>query len=297
MVPPMSSQPSTDPAVPQLFDRAFYRLRRQRGLHFGGDRFLLLEAAEGLGERLGAVRRRFHSALDLATSPESRRHLMPHADQWTQLGLTARDGGQLIGDEEALPFGVSCFDLVTSVLSLHAVNDLPGTLLQIRSLLQPDGLFVAALFGADTLHELRAAFAAAELQLRDGLSPRVAPLADVRSLGALLQRAGFALPVVDVERTTVNYKSFSSLVTDLRVMGEINYLCARERRPLSRSLLAAMISHYQENFGSGHGRLTATFDIVYMTAWAPHASQPKPLRPGAATTRLAEALGTVERRA
>ncbi len=297
MVPPMSSPQSTDPAVPQVFDRAFYRLRRQRGQHLGGDRFLLLEAAEGLADRLGAVRRRFCSALDLASSPESRRYLVPHAEQWTQLGLTDRDGGQLIGDEEALPFGASCFDLVTSVLSLHAVNDLPGALLQIRNLLRPDGLFVAAMFGADTLHELRAAFAAAELQLRDGLSPRVAPFADVRSLGMLLQRAGFAMPVVDVERTTVNYKNFSNLVKDLRAMGEVNYLCARERRPLSRSLLAAMLSNYQENYGTGHGRVAASFDVVYMTAWAPHESQPKPLRPGAATTRLADALGTVERRA
>jgi SAM-dependent methyltransferase len=283
--------------VPQVFDRAFYRLRRQRGQRYGGDRFLLLEAAEGVADRLGAVRRQFRSALDLATSPESRRHLVAHAEHWTQFGLTARDGGQLIGDEEALPFGASCFDLVTSVLSLHAVNDLPGALLQIRNLLQPDGLFIGALFGADTLHELRSAFAAAELQLRDGLSPRVAPFADVRSLGMLLQRAGFALPVVDVERTKVNYKTFRRLVTDLRAMGEVNYLRARERRPLTRGLLAAMLSHYQENFGTGHGQLTASFDIVYMTAWAPHESQPKPLRPGAATTRLAEALGTVERRA
>jgi SAM-dependent methyltransferase len=297
MVPSTSLHQPTNSAVPQIFDRALYRLRRARGQRFGEDRFLLREAADGLSDRLGAVRRRFHSALDLASSPESRRCLTPHAEQWTQLTLAARDGGQLIGDEEALPFGMQRFDLVTSVLSLHAVNDLPGTLVQIRNLLRPDGLFVAALFGGDTLHELRAAFAAAELELRGGLSPRVSPFADVRSLGLLLQRAGFALPVTDVERTTVNYNNFAILVRDLRAMGEVNYLHARERRPLTRSVLAAMLAHYQESFGTSQGQLKASFDIVYMTAWAPHDSQPKPLRPGAATTRLAEALGTVERRA
>ena len=284
-------------AVPQVFDRTLYRLRRERGWHFGEDRFLLREAADGLADRLGTVRRHFRSALDLASSPESRLRLMPHAEQWTQLALTVRDGGQLIGDEEVLPFGPSHFDLVTSVLSLHAVNDLPGTLLQIRNLLQPDGLFVAALFGADTLQELRAAFAAADLEVRDGLSPRVSPFADVRSLGMLLQRAGFALPVTDVERTTVNYNNFSGLLRDLRAMGEANYLNARERRPLTRGLLAAMLAHYKEKYATDQGRLKASFDIVYMTGWAPHASQPKALRPGSAKTRLAEALGTVERRA
>ncbi len=291
-----SSQRPTSSAVPQVFDRALYRLRRERKGRYDEDRFLLREAAEGLADRLGAVCRRFRSALDLASSPESRLCLTPHAEQWTQLALTDRDGGQLIGDEEVLPFGPSHFNLVTSVLSLHAVNDLPGALLQIRNLLQPDGLFVAALFGADTLHELRAAFAAAELELRDGLSPRVSPFADVRSLGMLLQRAGFALPVVDVERTTVKYKNFSGLVRDIRAMGEVNYLCARDRRPLTRGLLAAMLAHYEENHGTPEGRLKASFDIVYMTAWAPHDSQPRPLRPGSAKTSLAEALGTVERR-
>ncbi|MDE2466754.1 MAG: methyltransferase domain-containing protein [Alphaproteobacteria bacterium] len=286
-----------DTEVPQIFDRALYRRRRARGLSQGEDRFLLLEAADGVAERLGAIRRRFHDGLDLASTPESRSRLSPYAGRWTALSLVAGEGGQLIGDEEALPFAPASFDLVASVLSLHAVNDLPGALAQIRSLLKPDGVFVAALFGESTLHELRAAFAAAELELHDGLSPRVSPFADVRSLGMLLQRAGFALPVADVERTSVNYKEFSKLTGDLRAMGEMNYLCARDRRPLTRRLLATMLARYQDSGTPDQSRFRASFDIVYLTGWAPHDSQPKPLRPGTATTRLADALGTVERRA
>ncbi|MBI3759571.1 MAG: methyltransferase domain-containing protein, partial [Deltaproteobacteria bacterium] len=194
-------------------------------------------------------------------------------------------------------FAPESFDLAVSVLSLQAVNDLPGALVQIRRSLKPDGLFLAALFGGETLHELREAFAAGEMAVLGGVSPRVAPFAEVRALGTLLQRAGFALPVADSERTTVQYREFKTLVSDLRALGETNVLNQRDRRPLSRAVLAAALAHYGAAHCDAKGRLTATFDVIYLTGWAPHESQPKPLRPGSAKARLADALGTVERKA
>jgi SAM-dependent methyltransferase len=190
----------------------------------------------------------------------------------------------------------SCgFDLAVSILRLHGMNDLPGALAQIRRALKPDGLFVAALFGGATLFELRDAFAAGEIETIGGITPRVAPFADVRELGALLQRAGFALPVADVERTTVRYRDFATLANDLRLMGETNALA--ERQSLSRATLRAALAHYAAKHSDADGRLRATFDIVYLTGWAPHESQQKPLKPGSAKARLAEALGTVEQSA
>jgi SAM-dependent methyltransferase len=170
------------------------------------------------------------------------------------------------------------------------VNDLPGTLLQIRRVLKPDGVFMAALFGGDTLHELRLAFTAAEASALGGASPRVAPFADIRDLGGLLQRAGFALPVADIERTTVRYREPMRLMADLRALGETNVLTQRRTNFLSRRLLAGVISEYAQRFSDEQGRIPATFDIVYLIGWAPHESQPKPLRPGSANTRFADVL-------
>jgi SAM-dependent methyltransferase len=197
-------------------------------------------------------------------------------------------------DEEALPFRDASLDLVVSVLALHFVNDLPGTLVQIRRALKPDGLLLAALAGGDTLNELRHAFAAAEAELEGGASPRVVPFADVRELGGLLQRAGFALPVTDVDRITVRYASPIALLHDLRGMGATNPLIERSRRPLRRATLKRMIDIYVERFADGDGRIRATFEIVWLTGWAPDASQQKPLAPGSARQRLADALGTEE---
>jgi SAM-dependent methyltransferase len=208
-----------------------------------------------------------------------------HASEWTRVRLRA---------DETVDAEPQKFDLVTSVLSLHTVNDLPGVLLQIGLALRPDGLFVGALFGGDTLFELRESLAAAETETLGGISPRVSPFADVRDLGGLLQRAGFALPVADVERTVVRYRDLVTLFGDLRAMGETNALVERNRQPLPRKTLAAALAHYSNHHSDTDGRLRATFDIAYLTGWSPHESQQKPLRPGSATARLADALGTSE---
>lgn len=198
-----------------------------------------------------------------------------------------------VADPEALPVGAASVDLVLSVLSLHGVNDLPGTLVQIRRALRPDGLLLAAFFGGDTLNELRSCLEQAEIEVRGGVSPRVAPFADLRDIGGLLQRAGFALPVTDQDRVTVTYESAFALMRDLRAMGETNALAARERRFTPRSVFLRAAELYQQRHAVD-GRIPATFDINYLTGWAPHDSQQQPLRPGTAQTRLAEALGSTE---
>jgi SAM-dependent methyltransferase len=186
---------------------------------------------------------------------------------------------------------------VTSVLSLHAVNDLPGVLVQVRRALKPDGVFMAALFGGETLHELRLAIAAAETEVSGGISPRVEPFADVRDLGGLLQRAGFALPVADVERLIVRYRDLMRLFADLRALGETNVLLGRRASFMPRRMLEALAKEYAARFTDEEGRFAATFDIVFLTGWSPHESQQKPLQPGSAKARLADALGTKEQSA
>jgi SAM-dependent methyltransferase len=200
----------------------------------------------------------------------------------------------LEGDEEVLPLAEGSLDLAVSALALQFANDLPGLLFQIRRALRPDGLFLAALLGGDTLTELRDAFAAAESEVEGGVSPRVAPFADLRDAGALLQRAGFALPVADVDRVTVRYDTVFDLMLDLRRMGATNALIERRRTPLRRATLFRMAEVYAERFADADKRLRATFEIVWVSGWAPHESQQKPLRPGSAKTRLADALGTKE---
>ena len=272
--------------IPTIFDRRIYALRRARG----SESFLVRDAAEGLAARLAAVTKRFAHGLDLSSRDESFAILKPFAANWTRTSLS---GDGVVAEEDALPFAPESFDLVTSVLSLHAVNDLPGALLQIRQVLRPDGLFLAALFGGDTLSELRRAFAAGESDVAGGISPRVSPFADVRALGALLQRAGFALPVADSERTSVRYSKFETLISDLRALGETNALAERRRKFLPRAALAATLVHLQGT----DGKFPATFEIVYLTGWSPHESQQQPLRPGSAKARLADALGVVEKSA
>jgi SAM-dependent methyltransferase len=203
----------------------------------------------------------------------------------------------VLADEEALPFAEASLDLAVSALALQWVNDLPGTLAQIRRALRPDGLFLAALLGGDTLTELRQAFAAAETETDGGLSPRVAPFGDVRELGGLLQRAGLALPVADVDRVTVRYASPFDLMRDLRGMGATNALIERRRVPLKRATLLRMAEIYADRFSDPDRRLRATFDIVWLSGWAPHESQQQPLRPGSAKSRLADALRSIEQSA
>lgn len=237
-------------------------------------------------DRLSAVKRSFHSAADIATpSSELAERLAP------QVGAVERVS---FGAGESLPLSPASIDLAVSALALHFVNDLPGVLVQIRRALRPDGLFLAALIGGDSLFELRQAFAVAEAEIEGGVSPRVLPFADVRELGALLQRAGLALPVVDVDRLTVRYADPLALMRDLRAMGATNVLFERRRAPLRRATLARMMQVYAERLSDGDGRIRATFDIVWLSGWAPHESQQQPLRPGSARTRLADALGARE---
>jgi SAM-dependent methyltransferase len=269
---------------PRIFDTHAQALHRARGARMAGERFLVSEAVEGLRARLAPVNRTFATALSLDG----------HAAEGLQ-GIAGSWETGAFGDNGQLNAG-SGYDLAAGVLGLHALNDLPGAMVQIRRALKPDGLFVAALFGGATLTEMRESFAAGEIATIGGVTPRVAPMADVRELGTLLQRAGFAMPVADVERTTVRYRKFATLVNDLRLLGETNALAGRHRF-LSRETLAAVLAHYQAKYADEDGRLQATFDIIYLTGWAPHESQPKPLKPGSAKTRLADALGTVEQSA
>jgi SAM-dependent methyltransferase len=270
---------------PKIFDSKAYALKRERAARRGEESFLLRDVAEHLAFRLNTVNRRFVDALDLQSRDESFRLLSPFAQNWTRLGLLP---------DEVLSAPPQSLDFITSALSLHAVNDLPGLLVQIRRALRPDGLFLAAVFSGETLRELREAFAQGESEISGGISPRVAPFADLRDLGALLQRAGFALPVADSERTTVRYRAFETLAGDLRALGETNALQERSRKFLRRDVLAAALSHYHAVNAESDGRLRATFDIAYLTGWAPHESQQKPLPRGSAKTRLADVLGTTE---
>jgi SAM-dependent methyltransferase len=248
---------------PQIFDRRAYAQARARAAKAGGELILMRDAAEHMAERIAVMKPDAGSALDLGSRDESFAVLAPAATSWVR--TTAYPSQHMTVDEEVLPFAPATFDLVTSVLALHAVNDLPGALAQIRRILRPGGLFLAALFGGATLTELRQSFAAGEAEVTGGASPRVAPFADVRDLGALLQRAGFSGPVADVERTVIRYKDISRLFADLRALGETNVLVQRSRKALGRATLRASVAHYAAIHTDSDGRLAATFDVLYLT--------------------------------
>jgi SAM-dependent methyltransferase len=294
---------------PVILDRRLLRARRRRAAALVPADFLLARVADDLAERLSSVLRRFDLAADLGTPGKHLRQALAASgkvgvlisvDALADFSLPgtrgrAGEGAPLVAaDEEALPFREGSLDLVVSALALHLVNDLPGTLIQVRRALKPDGLFLAALLGGETLTELRQAFAEAETEKEGGVSPRVAPFPDLRDLGALLQRAGFALPVADTERLTVRYATVLSLMHDLRRMGATNALIERRRVPLRRATLMRMAEIYARRFADPDGRLRATFEIVWLSGWAPDPSQQKPLQPGSAKMRLADALGTIE---
>ncbi len=286
---------------PKIFDRRLLRVRQARAFSLGPATFLLDHVATELSERLSAVLRQFEVTVDLGTPTDAVRRAVMGTGKIGSIVAAAPDAPRLdhskfhiTADEEALPFADGSLDLVVSGLALQFVNDLPGTLIQIRRALKPDGLLLAALIGGESLGELRAAFAAAESEVEGGISPRVAPFADVREFGALLQRAGFALPVVDSERLVVRYDSALALMRDLRRMGATNVLSERRRTPLKRATLERLQAIYAERFADADGRIRANFEIVWLSGWAPHDSQQKPLKPGSATRRLADALGTKE---
>lgn len=286
-----------------VFDRALVRRRRDRAAAgLAAHDFLYREVADRLADRLDDVNRRFPLALDLgchtgalaaALAGRGGIETMVHCD--LSAGMAAQAPAPAVaGDEEALPFANGAFDLVLSSLSLHWVNDLPGALSQIRRALKPDGLFLAAMPGGQTLKELRHALAEAEIAEEGGLSPRISPFVDVRDAGNLLVRAGFALPVADLETITVSYPDPVAVVRDLRGAGEANAVLERRRGPSRRTTLLTALARYGELYADADGRVPATVQVIYLTAWAPDPSQPKPLKPGSAGTRLAEALGTAE---
>ena len=296
-------------APPLLFDRALHRRRLDRAAPgYAAAAFLKERAALDAVERLEAIMRSFPVAVDLGARDGAFRRLLAGSPARERIGLlietdlspamlAGRPGPSLVADEERLPFAPESLDLVVSTLSLHWTNDLPGALIQVRRVLRPDGLFLGAILGGATLTELRQALLQAEAELHGGAGPRVSPFADVMDAAHLLQRAGFALPVADIDHVEVGYPGALELIADLRRMGETNVLSERPRRPLSRALLARTAEIYAARFARPDGRVSASFDIVTMTGWAPHESQQKPLRPGSAKMRLADALHTREQSA
>src|SRR5258705_11246627 len=236
-------EPKMSAGPPRIFDPQAYRLRRERAARLGADIFLVQDVAGHLAERLGAINRHFARGLDVHSREAVFPTLQPFADSWVRTGF-AWDRPSVIANDEFLPFGENSFDVVTSVLSLHAVNDLPGTLVQIRRVLKPDGVFIAGLFGGETLHELKLAFAAAEVEILSGASPRVSPFGDVRELGGLLQRVGFALPVAEFERTIGGYRDIARLFADLRALGETNVLVGRRSQFLSGRFFSSVPPGY-----------------------------------------------------
>ena len=282
----MAHTPTTTPV---LFDRALLRARQDRALRAGPATFLLDRVAEDMAERLHAVLREFKSAADVGTPGDHVRDaLAGRLSQLAHVDLPEQES-------EPLPFEPASLDLVVSALAFQFVNDLPGVLAQIRRALRPDGLLLAAMSGGDTLTELRQSFAAAEAELEGGVSPRVAPFADLRDIGSLLQRAGLALPVTDVDRIVVRYDSAFALMQDLRRMGATNVLVERRRTPTRRATMLRMAQIYAERFADGDGRIRATFEVIWLSGWAPHQSQQQPLKPGSAKTGLAEAVKGAKR--
>jgi SAM-dependent methyltransferase len=290
------------PIAHEIFDRSLARMRLERALRaFMPERgvdFLLRRAADELADRLLLVKREFKIAVDLGTpGPHAARTLA--GDSRIGFVLRAAPAASAVGegaypravaDDERSPLADASCDLIISILALQGANDLPGALIQIRRALKPDGLFLGCLLGGESLNELRQSLTAAESEILSGAAPRVAPFADVRVLGALLQRAGFALPVVDLDRVVTRYGDMLALMRDLRAMGATNALIARSRKPLRRDVLFRAAQIYAERFADGDGRLRATFDMVWLAGWAPHESQQKPLKPGSAKMRLADAL-------
>lgn len=303
-----ATQHNTAPSsAPEIFDRPLLILRKRRALREaakpaardGG--FLLDKVATDLAERLNAVERTFSAGLDLSDDDGRTRALLGRVERVTNLkrlvshqGFAGPEEEVEVGAPDYLPAAPQSLDLVTSALALQWVNDVPGTLIQIRRALKPDGLFVGALIGGNTLHELREVLAMEEDEATGGISPKVAPFVDVRDFGGLLQRAGFALPVTDVDSYTVRYGNLFELMADLRAMGATNILTHRSRMPWTRARAVRAAQLYAQRFGDPDGRIRATFQILSFSGWAPSDVQQKPLRPGSAKIRLADALGTEE---
>lgn len=287
-----------------VFDRGLVRRRRRRfARDLAGHDFLLREIAERLVDRLHDISRPLPRVLCLGGPAGLIEPMLAQRFGIERLVLADPEPALLAGatapavalDEEALPFAPASFDAVLGLATLHWVNDLPGTLLQLSTCLAPDGLLLLAIPGGETLGELRQALTEAELACEGGASPRVSPFLDVRDAGALLQRAGLALPVVDLDRITVSYGEPLRLMRELGGMGQSNALLRRRHGPLRRATVATACTLYRERFGDAEGRVPATFDILFLTAWKPHASQPRPLPRGSGKVSLAEHLAVPAR--
>lgn len=287
--------------APRPFEPRLLRARKARArARFPEAAFLHARAAADLAERLEAIPRPFAHTLALGGGGLFSAALRERPELAARVGKVIEADiawGEVVLDPERLPFADGAFDLIVSPLALHWVNDLPGALIQIRRALKPDGLMLAALFGGETLSELRLSLIEAESELTGGAGPRVAPFADLQDAGALLQRAGFALPAADRDVITVRYAEPMRLLADLRGMGETAALAERSSRALSRRILARAFEIYRSRFNDSDGRVRATFEIITMTGWAPHESQQQPLKPGSAKARLADALGVKEQSA
>jgi SAM-dependent methyltransferase len=283
----MTPAPDTTPV---LFDRALLARRQHRALKLGAATFLLDRVAADMAERLSAVKREFASAADIWT-PDGGLAFHARFKSFARIAPQESVEESVEGSaQEVLPLEPASLDLALSALAFQSVNDLPGVLAQIRRALKPDGLLLAAMIGGDTLTELRQSFAAAEAECESGVSPRVAPFADLRDVGNLLQRAGLALPVTDVDRVVARYDNAFALMQDLRRMGATNILVERRRAPTRRATMLRMAQIYAERFADADGRIRATFDVVWLSGWAPHESQQQPLRPGSAKVRLEDAV-------
>ncbi len=288
-------------SLKQIFDRDLLRRRRERQAHaIGAHDFLLSRVGDDFLERFAAINRQFEVGINLGAYNGLLSRRLRASDRIGELidlemssGLLEQCGGLRVqADEEFLPIRRQSVDLVVSGLQFQFVNDLPGILVQVRRALKPDGLMLASLLGGETLVELREAWLAAESEITGGASPRVSPFADIRELGGLLQRAGFSLPVVDSDVVRVNYDNPVALMRDLKAMAASNCLMGRSRRPVSRWLLEQVCEIYQDRFGNDQSRVSATFEIITLTAWAAHEGQQRPLAPGSAEVRLADALGS-----
>lgn len=281
-----------------IFDRALIAQRRKRAnQNFKSHDFLFEWAEEQMLDRLDDFTRAYETALRIGTrGSQFFSHALsmhPRIGDVFTMDLTGALSPDLIADEEFLPFQDASLDMVISPLSLHTVNDLPGTLIQIRRALKPDGLFLAAMLGGETLYELRDCLTQAEMAVSGGMSPRISPFADKQQMGGLMQRAGFALPVIDSDIITVTYSDFYKLLHDIRGMGESNVIIARSKRFTPKALFEKAAEIYAQKY-SKEGKLVASFEVIFLTGWAPDASQQKPLKPGSAENSLAEFLGTKE---
>lgn len=275
----------------EIFDRKKIAQNHARAeKRFNDHDFLFKWSSAQILDRLDVIKRDFTNIIEIGT----RDHFTNNQLENKTIRIGNTNGAQIVVDQEFLPIKPASQDLILSNLNLHTVNDVPGTLIQIKQSLKPDGLFIAALFGGETLKELRDSLMQAELNLKGGVSPRIHPFADKQDCGALMQRAGFALPVIDSERVTVTYDNMFKLLHDIRFMGEGNALRNRNTSYVGKDFFLEAARLYHEKYAEPDGRIPATFDVIFLLGWAPHDSQQKPLAPGSAKNRLADALGTTE---